>query len=137
MGRKGCLTVAIPIFTIFSGGCGAAQTSIQLYASPFNLDIPVALIVHEIIMLRAFQGLGGSGITAIVLSIIVEMVPPHRYATYASITAISFAFSYLLGLFIGAVINDRTTWRWIFLIKYLITQRSTVLGASSLIFSPI
>ncbi|KAF2656601.1 MFS multidrug transporter-like protein [Lophiostoma macrostomum CBS 122681] len=98
VGRKGALTTAITIFTIFSGACGAAQSSRQL------------------ITFRALQGLGGSGMTSVTLAIITEMVPPAKYALYSSITAMSFAFSYLLGPIMGAAINEHTTWRWVFLI---------------------
>lgn len=115
-GRKSCLTIAITIFTIFSGACGAVHSSTQLYVSPLQFPIISNRFVHRI-TLRTFQGLGGSGMTAVSLSIIVEMVPPARYALYSSITAMSFAFSYLLGPLIGAAINENTTWRWVFLIK--------------------
>jgi predicted MFS family arabinose efflux permease len=55
--------------------------------------------------------------TAIALAIVVEMVQPHKYALYASIAAMSFALSYLVGPLVGAAINESTTWRWVFLIK--------------------
>ena len=49
--------------------------------------------------------------------IIPEMVPAARYAIFGSITSFTFAIAYLLGPLIGGVINDHTTWRWVFLLK--------------------
>ena len=51
--------------------------------------------------------------------IIPEMVPATRYAIYGSITSFTFAIAYLLGPLIGGVINEHTTWRWVFLLKWV------------------
>lgn len=49
--------------------------------------------------------------------VIPEMVPATKYALYGSLTSFTFALAYLLGPLIGGVINERTTWRWVFLLK--------------------
>ena len=51
--------------------------------------------------------------------IIPEMVPATSYAIYGSITSFTFAIAYLLRPLIGGVINDHTTWRWVFLLKWV------------------
>ena len=51
--------------------------------------------------------------------IVAEMVPATKYALYGSITSFAFAIAYLLGPMLGGAINDHTTWRWIFLLKYV------------------
>ncbi|KAL6233128.1 hypothetical protein BDW75DRAFT_252196 [Aspergillus navahoensis] len=99
VGRKIMLIVALVIFLGFSGGCGGAQTALQL------------------IVLRAFQGIGGAGIFSMVPIITAEMVHPEEYAVYNAIMAFSFALSFLLGPLIGGAIVDHTSWRWIFYIN--------------------
>ena len=99
VGRKTCLITSIIIFIIASGACGAAQTMTQL------------------IIFRAFQGVGGSGTMSLGFVVVPEMVPATKYAMYGSITSFTFAIAYLLGPMLGGVINDNTTWRWVFLIN--------------------
>lgn len=69
------------------------------------------------IVFRAFQGIGGSGIYSMVLAIVPNLVPPKKYPTYLAIVSSVFAFASFLGPTFGGLINDYTTWRWIFLIK--------------------
>ena len=115
-GRRPCLAMAILVLIVFSGACGAAQTTTQLYvyASPGSSTIHDSL---NSIIFRALQGVGGSGINGLTFVIIPEMVEPEKYARYAAITACTFALSYLLGPLLGGAICNNTTWRWVFLIK--------------------
>ncbi|KAL4979749.1 major facilitator superfamily domain-containing protein [Aspergillus desertorum] len=99
VGRKVMLITALAIFLAFSGGCGGAQTALQL------------------VVLRAFQGIGGAGIFSMVPIITAEMVHPDQYAVYNAIMAVSIAVSFLLGPLIGGAIVDHTSWRWIFYIN--------------------
>ncbi|KAL4740610.1 major facilitator superfamily domain-containing protein [Aspergillus similis] len=99
VGRKVMLITALVIFLGFSGGCGGAQTALQL------------------IILRAFQGTGGAGLFSMVPIITVEMVPPDEYAVYNAIMAFSIALSFLLGPLTGGAIVDHTSWRWVFYIN--------------------
>ncbi|PWY84704.1 MFS general substrate transporter [Aspergillus sclerotioniger CBS 115572] len=99
IGRKPMLITAVIFFLAFSGGCGGAGTMLQL------------------IILRAFQGIGGAGIFSMVPIVAAEMVSPDRYALYNSIISLTIAVSFLLGLLIGGAISDGTTWRWIFYIN--------------------
>jgi MFS family permease len=98
-GRKLFIIVAVSIFVIFSALCGAAQTALQL------------------IIFRAFQGLGGSGMYSITMTIFFDLVPPELYATYVSSVSVFFGLAMLLGPVIGGGITNDTTWRWIFLIN--------------------
>jgi len=47
-----------------------------------------------------------------------EMVPPEKFGMYMGIISGVFALSSILGPVLGGVINDKTTWRWVFLLKY-------------------
>ncbi|KAL4864237.1 hypothetical protein BDV12DRAFT_205829 [Aspergillus spectabilis] len=99
IGRKLMLVIAIVLFLGFSGGCGGARTSLEL------------------IVFRAFQGIGGAGIFSLVPIVVAEMVPPSRYGPYNVAISLTIALSYLLGPLLGGAISDNTTWRWIFYIN--------------------
>ncbi|KAE8163989.1 MFS general substrate transporter [Aspergillus tamarii] len=98
-GRKSSLITAILIFIIFSGACGASQTIVQL------------------IIFRAFQGIGGAGNYSLCAAIVLELVPPEKYAKYTSSVAIVYALSLLLGPIFGGAISESSTWRWVFLLN--------------------
>ncbi|SPQ26213.1 ba547b17-0231-4f79-90ca-c1e314706002 [Thermothielavioides terrestris] len=94
LGRKPTCIAALLIFAAFSGGCGAAQNLVQL------------------VVCRAFQGIGGSGIYAVDMAMLYELVPPVRYPLYmATVTAVV-ALAFALGPVLGGIIS---TWRWVFL----------------------
>jgi len=73
--------------------------------------------LHRIIF-RAFQGVGGAGIFAMTPAIILEMVPPEKFATYNAVASSTIGISFLLGPLVGGAISNRSSWRWIFFIKY-------------------
>ncbi|KAI2631943.1 putative MFS multidrug transporter [Hypoxylon sp. NC1633] len=98
-GQKTLLIVAQVIFMISSLACGAAQTMPQL------------------IVFRAFQGLGGSGIYATVFVIITKITTVEKLGMYTGILSSVFALASLLGPVLGGAIVDSTTWRWVFFIN--------------------
>lgn len=98
-GRKLSVCIAVFIFALSSAACGAAQT------------------VTQLIVFRAFQGIGGSGIYSLSTIIFFELVPPERFASYMSFVSSVFALSLLLGPILGGAINSSSTWRWIFLLN--------------------
>ncbi|KAH7313897.1 major facilitator superfamily domain-containing protein [Stachybotrys elegans] len=97
--RKLVFMVTIAIFIIFSAACAAAQTIIQL------------------IVFRAFQGVGGGGCFALCNIMVIEIVPAEQYPQYVSNIAIVNALALVLGPILGGVISANTTWRWIFIIN--------------------
>ncbi|KAI0472610.1 putative efflux pump antibiotic resistance protein [Xylariaceae sp. FL0804] len=98
-GRKTAVIICIFLFTVLSGGCGAANTMLQ------------------VIILRAFQGLAGGGCFALSTILLIELVPPHKYAVFVAYTGIVIVMSSVLGPIVGGAISTNTTWRWIFLIN--------------------
>ncbi|RDA88664.1 hypothetical protein CP532_4033 [Ophiocordyceps camponoti-leonardi (nom. inval.)] len=98
-GRKPVFIASIAIFAVFSAGCAAAQTMAQL------------------IILRAFQGVGGGGCLALTTIIITEAVPPEKLGAFASKINIALVMSLVLGPVLGGAISSGTTWRWIFIIN--------------------
>ncbi|SPJ85735.1 related to multidrug transporter [Fusarium torulosum] len=98
-GKKTMLLLALLIFTVFSGLCGAANNIIDL------------------IILRAFQGIGASGIYAMILAIAPSLVPIGQYAKYMGIMSTVFITASVLGPILGGVISQHSTWRWVFLLN--------------------
>lgn len=87
------------LFLVASMACGAAQTMTQL------------------IVFRAFQGIGGSGLYSLTFVSIMKLIVPEKIGFYSGVISSVFAMSNLLGPLFGGIISDRTTWRWIFFIK--------------------
>ena len=119
-GRKLFAVASITVFTLFSGGCGAAQTMTQLcvFESLVPLEIiALILILLNRIALRAFQGLGGGGNFALGSIIFMELVPAKLYPKYTSMVSVVFSLSLLLGPIFGGALNHLKTWRWVFLLK--------------------
>ncbi|KAM7213961.1 Major facilitator superfamily domain containing protein [Rhypophila decipiens] len=96
LGCKLLILISVALFTIFSIACGASISMLPL------------------IIFRAFQGMGASGIYSLSTVMTPLMVPPAKYATYIGIMSSVFAISSVLGPLLGGVISDNTTWRWVF-----------------------
>ncbi|KAI6266346.1 hypothetical protein MCOR27_011057 [Pyricularia oryzae] len=99
LGCKMMLLTALVIFTIFSIACGASDSMTSL------------------IIFRALQGMGGSGIYSLSTLMVPLMVPPAKFATYITIVTSIFAISSVLGPIVGGAIADKTSWRWVFYIN--------------------
>jgi len=98
-GRKMMLCTSVTIFVLFSAGCGAAQT------------------LNQLIVCRSFQGIGGAGCFGLGIIMSMELVPDAKYAAFTAFISSVLSISLILGPILGGVINDRTTWRWIFLLN--------------------
>lgn len=70
--------------------------------------------------MRAFQGVGGGGCFALATIILIESVPPPKYAKFVAYIGIALILAMVLGPIIGGGISENTTWRWIFLFKSVI-----------------
>ncbi|KAI9036876.1 MFS general substrate transporter [Aspergillus affinis] len=97
-GRKSCLLAAVLIFIVFSGACGGSQT------------------IEQLIVFRAFQGVGGAGNYSLCAAVVLELVPPEKYASYTSGMSVVCAISLLLGPIFGGAISE-SAWRWVFLLN--------------------
>ncbi|KAI1087948.1 putative multidrug resistance protein fnx1 [Rostrohypoxylon terebratum] len=115
LGRKTVFLGSIVTFTIFSAGCAAAQTMLQLA------------------ILRAFQGIGGGGSYALAFILTVEAVPPQKVPNLVAATAFTMILALVVGPLIGAAIGQNTTWRWIFIISVIL---GVVVFAAALVGIP-
>ncbi|KAF2280872.1 MFS general substrate transporter [Westerdykella ornata] len=95
-GLKFALVACCICFLIFSLACGGAQTMVQL------------------IVFRAFQGIGGSGLYSLVFVAIIKLITPEKASFYSGVISSCFAIANTLGPVLGGVISDRSSWRWIF-----------------------
>jgi MFS family permease len=66
---------------------------------------------------RVVQGLGSGGVVVIVPVIVSDLVPLRQRGYYMAMILIIFAMGTSLGPFIGGVIVQATTWRWVFYIN--------------------
>ncbi|CAM1501898.1 Fc.00g038820.m01.CDS01 [Cosmosporella sp. VM-42] len=95
-GTKWLLLSANLVFCIFSIACAVSKTMVQL------------------IIFRAFQGVGGSGMYSLVFVVMAQIVPMDKLGICTGILSSVFALASLLGPILGGVISDNSTWRWIF-----------------------
>lgn len=98
-GRKPLFLLSILSFAVFSGLCGAAKS------------------INTLIVFRALQGIGGSGIYSIGVIILFDLVPRSKFPMNTAIISVTFALSLALGPILGGVIDDSSAWRWVFLLN--------------------
>ncbi|KAI0401540.1 major facilitator superfamily domain-containing protein [Xylaria palmicola] len=98
-GRRDSICAAWLLFAGFSVGCALAKTMTQL------------------IVCRAFQGMGGSGLYSLAQIALFEVGPVHKPSLMGAMVGLTLAVSYVLGPVLGGVISSSATWRWIFWIN--------------------
>lgn len=99
IGRKSTYITCLIIFTAFAGGSGASQTMIQL------------------IICRAFQGLGAGGVYSVAVVMLYELKPASKLPQIAAVSAGAAALGNALGPIFGGLISQGSTWRWVFLLN--------------------
>ncbi|KAK2673942.1 Major facilitator superfamily [Fusarium oxysporum f. sp. vasinfectum] len=82
-GRFTVFYACLAIFALFSGVCGAAQSMTQL------------------IVFRAFQGLGASGLFSLTMVIVPDITPDRWLGLYSGVVSSVFAFSSVFGPGVG------------------------------------
>ncbi|KAF2093099.1 drug resistance transporter EmrB/QacA subfamily [Rhizodiscina lignyota] len=98
-GRKSMLILALLIFILFSILCGASNH------------------ITELILFRAFQGVGASGVYTMIIVLAPTLVPKAEFGNYIAIVSTVFVVASVLGPILGGVINHHSSWRWIFLLN--------------------
>ncbi|KAH9900467.1 putative efflux pump antibiotic resistance protein [Xylariomycetidae sp. FL2044] len=95
-GRRWPFISAVVLFIIGSGICGGSSSMSMLIAG------------------RIVQGIGGGGIQLLTETIITDLVPLRERGLYIALTMVAATVGAALGPFIGGLIADRSTWRWVF-----------------------
>ncbi|OJD28332.1 hypothetical protein ACJ73_00257 [Blastomyces percursus] len=98
-GRKTMFLLALALFTLFSILCGATND------------------VVELIIFRAFQGMGASGIYSMIMVIAPTLVPQEKFGKYLAVIASVFSIASILGPILGGIISTNLAWRWAFLLN--------------------
>ncbi|KJR87158.1 major facilitator superfamily transporter multidrug resistance [Sporothrix schenckii 1099-18] len=99
VGRRNAFLAAFLIFFGFSIGCGFAKT------------------LHQLIALRALQGVGGSGLYSLSMIIWPELSPIHLKRHVASLAGVVVGMAGVLGPILGGLLTNYASWRWIFWIN--------------------
>ena len=95
-GRRALLLPSLVLFIAASMACGFAQTLPQL------------------IVARAFQGLGGAGLFSMAQASIADVVSPRERGRYQGYMASMWALSSIAGPILGGWATDHLSWRWVF-----------------------
>lgn len=99
-GRKWVTVAGVVLFVGSSALCGLAPNMLAL------------------VLFRGLQGIGGGAILATVFTLIADIFPdPTQRAKYQGIFFSVFAISSVIAPFIGGVITDVISWRWVFYIN--------------------
>ncbi|KAJ3467284.1 hypothetical protein MRS44_004848 [Fusarium solani] len=95
-GRRNMLVVSWVFFVGFSQGCGSATSMTAL------------------IVCRAFQGMGASGLYSLTQIGLVEVGPSHRPSLIGAMIGATLAVAFVLGPIIGGAVSQLSDWRWLF-----------------------
>ncbi|EHK15812.1 uncharacterized protein TRIVIDRAFT_116619, partial [Trichoderma virens Gv29-8] len=108
IGRRNAFAASYLLFVSFSIACGFSQH------------------VKRLIVCRALQGIGGSGLYALSMIILTQQCPPQLRQYIGSIIGVVVASAGILGPVLGGIFAEYTGWRWIFWIKCATPMTSTL-----------
>ncbi|RAL13697.1 putative MFS drug transporter, partial [Aspergillus homomorphus CBS 101889] len=106
--RKHVLYTGLAIFFAGSLAASFAQTATQL------------------IIFRAFTGIGGGGLVTVVQLIVSDIVPLRARGKYQGILGAVVALSNGLGPIVGGLLATPSSWRWIFRLNLPLTALTTL-----------
>ncbi|KAJ5510574.1 Major facilitator superfamily domain general substrate transporter [Penicillium expansum] len=98
-GRRWLTMFIVAVFTLGSGICGGATGA------------------NMLIVGRAVQGIGSGGINMIVDVIVSDLVPLRERGNFIAIVLTVYSIGSSMGPFVGGIIVQRTTWRWVFYVN--------------------
>ncbi|GAB7343978.1 hypothetical protein MBLNU457_1913t1 [Dothideomycetes sp. NU457] len=109
IGRKNALTLALAIFIVFSIAAGICND------------------IASLVVCRAMQGVGGSGMYALAFLVLPDVLPLSQFQWIGAMAGGVVTVSGVLGPVLGGVITKSVGWRWIFWIPAPIAALSLVL----------
>ena len=78
-----------------------------------SLVCAVAQNPTTLIIGRAIAGVGGSGVTVGLFTILGFAAPPEKRPQFLGLAGATYAIGAVLGPLIGGAFTDRVTWRWV------------------------
>ena len=113
-GRKRFFIAGMVIFVVGSAMCGQANG------------------MTELILFRAFQGLGAGAMMPITQAIIGDIFPPAQRAKWSGVLMSVFAVATIIGPLLGGWITDNYSWRWVFYVNLPVGIAALVVAAVAL-----
>jgi EmrB/QacA subfamily drug resistance transporter len=113
-GRKRFFIIGMVIFVVGSALCGQSHN------------------MTELILFRAFQGLGAGAMLPITQAIIGDIFPPAKRAKYAGLLMSVFAVATIIGPLLGGWLTDNASWRWCFYVNLPVGIAAIVVTAIAL-----
>jgi MFS transporter, DHA2 family, multidrug resistance protein len=111
-GRKNLYLTSLAIFTIASMLCGLARS------------------LETMVLVRAFQGIGGGVLMTVAQAILRESFPPKEQGLAMGIFGMGVVLAPAFGPTLGGYITDKYSWPWIFyinvpigIVNYLLVQK--------------
>ncbi len=98
-GRKRFYIAGLVIFLLGSALAGLSQT------------------LNQLIIFRAFQGIGGGIMIANAFIVIGDLFPPSERGKYQGLITAVFGLSSIVGPILGGFITDNLSWHWIFYVN--------------------
>ena len=81
-------------------GCRAAVLGSWIIFAAFSLGCGLSQSLNQLIICRAFQGIGGTGLFSMTLVIIPKVTPVQRWAFATSLSGITVGTASVLGMFL-------------------------------------
>jgi EmrB/QacA subfamily drug resistance transporter len=113
-GRKRFFIIGMVLFVIGSALCGQSHT------------------MMELVLFRAFQGLGAGAMLPITQAVIGDIFPPAQRAKWNGLLMSVFAVATILGPLLGGWITDNASWRWVFYVNLPVGIAAIVVTAIAL-----
>jgi EmrB/QacA subfamily drug resistance transporter len=98
-GRKPIFLFGVVVFLIGSAMSGAAQT------------------MNQLIIFRAFQGIGAGALMPIAIAIVGDLFTPRERGKWQGLTGGVWGLSAIVGPTLGGWITENSTWRWVFYVN--------------------
>ncbi|GER90975.1 MFS transporter [Dictyobacter vulcani] len=98
-GRKSIFLVGVVLFLLGSAVCGMAQS------------------MNQLIVFRAFQGLGAAALMPIAIAVVGDLFPPRERGKWQGLTGAVFGLSSIVGPAAGGWITENANWRWVFYVN--------------------
>jgi EmrB/QacA subfamily drug resistance transporter len=98
-GRKPLLLIGVGVFLAGSALCAAAQT------------------MPELIVFRGVQGLGAGALIPLSLAMVADLFPGRGASRVQGAVGGVMALSYVAGPYLGGLLTEQASWRWVFLVN--------------------